>query len=195
MLEAARAVLQSGHTPPALELLSPAVSGGEAWTLAVRLVGTESEVAADETSVCAAVEQPCAAERGDHAGAFWHDALAGPVRRPVTLRIGAEPSELEAALDLVALHLDERVADWMSVSVPAGTVRWSGAASADALRGLRRAAAQHEWPLTLERAPADIVGAVGHFGAYQEGVFRLVQSLRAAFDPAGIIATPLDAGV
>jgi glycolate oxidase FAD binding subunit len=192
MLEAARAVLRAGLTPAALELLSPAAAGAEAWTLAVRLVGTESEVSADDAAIRAAVDQACFSARGDDAGAFWHDALAAVVRRPVTLRIGAEPAALETALDLVALHLDERVADWVGVSVPAGTLRWSGTATADAVRSIRRAAAQHEWPLTLERAPTDLCRAVGHFGAYREGVFRLVQSLRAAFDPAGILATPLD---
>jgi FAD/FMN-containing dehydrogenase len=192
LLDAARAVLGAGLTPAALELLSPAASGADAWTLAARLVGTESEVAADDAAVRAAVDQPCLSSRGDDAGAFWHETLAAVVRQPVALRIGAEPSGLETALDLVALHLDERVADWIGVSVPAGTVRWAGAASPDALRSLRRAAAQHEWPLTLERAPTDTCRGVGHFGAYREGVFRLVQSLRAAFDPAGILATPLD---
>lgn len=192
LLDAARAVLEAGLTPAALELLSPAASGAESWTLAVRLVGTESEVAADDLAVRAAIDQPCTSIRGAGAGAFWHDALGAVVRSPVTLRLGADPSELETALDLVALHLDERVGDWIGVSVPAGTVRWSGAASADALHSARRAAAQHEWPLTIERAPADLCRAVGHFGAYREGVSRLVQGLRSAFDPAGILATSID---
>jgi len=192
LLDSARAVLEAGLTPAALELLSPTASGADAWTLAVRLVGTESEVAADDAAVRAAIDPPCTPSRGAGAGAFWHDTLSAVVRRPVTIRVGAEPSDLETALDLVALHLDERVADWIGVSVPAGTVRWSGAASAEALRSIRRAAAQHEWPLTVERAPADICRAVGHFGAYREGVSRLVQGLRSAFDPAGILATSID---
>jgi glycolate oxidase FAD binding subunit len=192
LIEAARAVLRRGLTPAALELLSPAAAGGEAWTLAVRVVGTEAEVTADEAAVRAAVAPPCATVRGEDARAFWEDALTAVTGPPVTLRIGADPAELEAALDLVALHLDERVADWIGVNATVGTVRWSGAALADPLRRLRRAAAQREWPLTVERAPADICRAVGHFGAYREGVFRLVQSLRAAFDPAGILAAPLD---
>ena len=192
LLDAARAVLRAGLTPAAIELLSPAASRADDWTLALRLVGTEQEVAADDVTVRAAVGRPCTTDRGDDARRFWHGTLADVVRPPVTLRIGADPAELETALDLVALHLDERVADWIGVSVPAGTVRWSGAASPDVLSRLRRAAAQHEWPLTLERAPADVCRAVGHFGAYREGVFRLVQSLRTAFDPAGILAAPLD---
>jgi FAD/FMN-containing dehydrogenase len=192
MIEAARDVLRRGLTPAALELLSPAAADTDAWTLAVRVVGTEAEVAADEVTVRAAVGRPCTADRGDEARVFWEEVLAGAGSMPVTARIGADPAELETALDLVALHLDERVADWIGVSVTAGTVRWSGDASGDVLSRLRRAAAQREWPLTLERGPAALCRSVGHFGAYREGVFRLVQSLRAAFDPAGILAVPLD---
>ena len=115
------------------------------------------------------------------------------LERPVTLRIGAAPSSLEQALDLVALHLDERVADWISTTLPAGVIRWSGNAQPHELRRLRNAAAQLEWPLTLERAPWEVRAAVGHFGAYREGVGLLVQRLRAAFDPAGVLVTGIDA--
>jgi len=38
-------------------------------------------------------------------------------------------------------------------------------------------------PLTLERAPWPIRSAVGHFGAYREGVGPLVAGLRRTFDP------------
>jgi glycolate oxidase FAD binding subunit len=192
MLDAARAVLDGGLTPAALELLSPAAAGREAWRLAVRLVGTEAEVAADQTEVQAALPEAAAVLRGDAAAAFWRELLETAVASPITLRLGASPSSLEDALDLVALHLDERVADWLAVTVPAGLMRWSGGATADALTRVRRAAAEHEWPVTLERAPWDVRTAVGHFGAYREGVHRIVQGLRAAFDPAGILMTPLD---
>jgi len=192
LLDAARGVLQAGLTPAALELLSPAAVGADEWTLAVRLLGTDAEVAADDRALRARVPLTLAPLRSDDAATFWREVLSGSARRAATARIGADPSDLEDALDLVALHLDERVADWIQVSVPAGTVRWSGDALAEHLQGLRRAAAEHEWPLTLERGPAAIVRAVGHFGAYREGVFRLVRALRAAFDPAGILTTPLD---
>ena len=111
----------------------------------------------------------------------------------MTLRIGAAPSSLEQALDLVALHLDERVADWITVTLPVGVIRWSGDAQPHELRRLRNAAAQLEWPLTLERAPRDVRAMVGRFGAYREGVGLLVQRLRAAFDPASVLVTEIDA--
>jgi FAD/FMN-containing dehydrogenase len=192
LLDAARAVLAKGLTPAALELLSPAAAGGEAWRLAIRLLGTEAEVAADQTDVQASLPDAAAVHRGDEAAAFWTHLLETAAEPPVTLRLGASPAALEDVLDLVALHLDERVADWIGVTVPAGVVRWSGTAASDALTRLRRAAAEREWPVTLERAPWTVLTAVGHFGAYREGVVRIVQGLRAAFDPAGILATPLD---
>jgi FAD/FMN-containing dehydrogenase len=192
LLDAGRAVLDRGLTPAALELLSPAAAARDGWRLAVRLLGTEAEVAADHTAVQAALPDAAAVLRGAAAAAFWREHLAAVVAPPTTVRLGTSPSSLEDALDLVALHLDERVGDWIAVTISAGVIRWSGAATADALTRMRRVAAEHEWPVTLERAPWDVRTAVGHFGAYREGVHRIVQGLRAAFDPAGILLTPLD---
>lgn len=192
LLEAARTVLDRGLTPAALELLSPAAGGGDAWQLAIRLLGTESEVEADHAHAQASLPAAATVLRGEAAAAFWARLLETAADPPVTLRLGASPAALEDALDLLALHLDERVADWISVTVPAGVARWSGASTGDALARLRRAAAEHEWPMTLERAPWAVRAAVGHFGAYREGVHRIVHGLRAAFDPAGILVTALD---
>ena len=111
----------------------------------------------------------------------------------MTVRIGADPTSLERALDLVALHLDEQVADWLTATLPVGVIRWSGNAQPHELRRLRNAAAQLEWPLTLERAPWSVRATIGRFGAYREGVGLLVQRLRAAFDPAGVLVTGIDA--
>ena len=62
-------------------------------------------------------------------------------------------------------------------------VRWAGDAPVDRLRHLRRALAAREIPLTLERGSWGLRGAVGHFGAYREGVGPLVSGLRKTFDP------------
>jgi len=35
--------------------------------------------------------------------------------------------------------------------------------------------------------------SLGHFGAYREGVGRLVGQLRRAFDPHGTLVVPVDA--
>jgi len=194
LLEAARSVLDAGISPAALELISPAAASAGRWILGVRLCGTEVEVAAERAAVQEASQLGFTEHVGPRAAAFWAQILDGVVRSPVTVRLGALPTSLEDALDLVALHLDEPVRDWIGVTVPAGTVRWSGTASPEMLARFRTAAAAREWPVTLERAPPDVCARVGVFGAYREGVARLVGGLRAAFDPAGVLVTPLGTG-
>ncbi|MGD2136464.1 MAG: hypothetical protein PVF27_09900, partial [Gemmatimonadales bacterium] len=76
--------------------------------------------------------------------------------------------------------------------VSTGSIRWSGDASAEALLDLRAAAAMSGMPLTLERAPWRVRSAVGHFGAYREGVGSLVRGLRQVFDPAGTLVTAME---
>jgi len=57
---------------------------------------------------------------------------------------------------------------------------------------LRRTLAALEVPLTLERAPWPVRTAVGHFGAYREGVGPLVAGLRRTFDPGGALVVATD---
>jgi glycolate oxidase FAD binding subunit len=192
LVDAARAVLATGVTAAALELLSPRAGGAPVWTLAVRLVGTDAEVAADRQAV---VESGAvfSEHTGGAAAEFWTSVLEGAAVAPLTLRVGAMPDALEEALDLVALHLDEAVADWISATAPAGVLRWSGRVTPDTLLRFRTAAAEREWPVTLERAPWAVRSRVAHFGAYREGVLRLVNGLRRAFDPAGVLVAPLGA--
>jgi hypothetical protein len=91
-------------------------------------------------------------------------------------------------LDLIAHYLDS---GWISVNVTLGSVRWAGGTNAERIKLLRHAALQREFPVTVERAPWNIMEAAGHFGAYREGVARLVTSLRQTFDPHHVlVATP-----
>jgi hypothetical protein len=92
-------------------------------------------------------------------------------------------------LDLTAHHLS---ADCTTVAVGVGSVRWSGTTALEDLRLLRHVAAQQEVPLTIERAPWQLRYSLGHFGAYREGIARLVRGLRETFDPAAILLAPLD---
>ena len=66
------------------------------------------------------------------------------------------------------------------------------AALRDIVPGEGVIAAEREIPLTLERAPWDFRHALGHFGAYREGVGRLVAKLRSTFDPAPTFAVALE---
>jgi len=189
LLQRANAVLERGVTPAALELLAPAaLDRDDAWRLAVRLIGAEPAVHAQRDAVSGAVGTRLEPLAPGEAAAWWRGVLARAAVPPTTLRLGALPGELDDALDLVAHHLPE---SWLSVTVPAGTVRWSGTAPADRIRLLRHAAAQREMPMTLERAPWDVRAACSHFGAYREGVSRLVSRLRTAFDPAGVLVAPI----
>jgi len=109
----------------------------------------------------------------------------------VTLRLGALQDGLDDTLDLVAGVLDEGLVTAGAGST--GGIRWSGEANVAALRSLRRSAAAREIPITLERAPWDLRHALGHFGAYREGVSQLVGRLRGTFDPSGVLSVALEA--
>ncbi len=194
LVQDARAILDTGQTPSALELFSPRAVAGNEWTLAARLAGTPGEVGAIRDALRGAISRPFEGLDAREAGQLWQVTPTGLVEEPITLRLGAVPSGLDDALDLLAHHLSKAhhlADDWVSVTVSAGVVRWSGSATPDRLRLLRHAAAQREMPMTVERAPWPILDAVGHFGAYREGVARLNDRLRAIFDPSSILLVPL----
>jgi hypothetical protein len=48
-------------------------------------------------------------------------------------------------------------------------------------------------PVTIERGPWSLQSELGHFGAYREGVSRLMGSLRDTFDPNRTFVVPLGA--
>jgi hypothetical protein len=188
LLDAARAIQETGITPAALEVLSPPAAGRESWTLAVRLLGSAPAVEAERQIAAGATGVPLAALEPGEVGPFWRGALAGATRKAVTLRLGALATAMDDALDLLLHHLDEQ---WVMAGVGAGSLRWAGDAPAERIRLLRHAAAQREMPLTLERAPWPLRDQLGHFGAYREGVGQLVSGLRETLDPAGILVVPL----
>ncbi len=190
LIEDAREMWAQGITPAALEILSPQAIDDTEWHLALRLVGSAGEVSAtrDAARGCA---RSILAELASHEAAnFWPSVAVGCVRSPVTIRLGGLLSSLDRTLDLLSHHLPE---GWTSAAAGAGAIRWSGTAPIDELRLLRHAAAQQEVPLTIERAPWSTRSAVGHFGAYREGVGRLVGNLQQAFDPAHVLSVPVGA--
>lgn len=186
LLAAARGTLDGGLTPAALELCSPSITGLDDWRLAVRLVGADAAVEAERDAVGRALGASPRELAASDAADLWHEVQQAAVAGAVTVRLGALPAALDDALDLVAHHLPE---GRLTVSVTPGAIRWSGDAGVDDLRLLRHAAAQREMPLTLERAPWALRERLGHFGAYREGVGRLVTALRRTFDPAGVFVT------
>lgn len=188
LMQVAEDIAAAGLTPAALELVSPALARRERWVLGVRLAGSPALVAADETGLGAATGGRFTALRAEEAHGFWMRLAEGFAVRPVTFRIAGVPAASDELLDLLQHQLGD---EWISASPASGAIRWTGEASVDRLQRLRRTLAGLEVPLTLERAPWPLRGAVGHFGAYREGVGPLVAGLRRTFDPGGalVVAT------
>src|SRR5213075_554927 len=135
------------------------VSRRERWVLAVRLAGSPALVAADEAGLGAASGGGRFAPlRAEEAHAFWMRLAEGFAVRPVTFRIGGVPTASDELLDLLQHQLGD---EWISASPAPGALRWTGDASIDRLQRLRRTLAGVEVPLTLERAPWPLRGAVG----------------------------------
>jgi len=175
-----------GLQPAAAELLGPALTLRPAWTLAIRLTGAAASVQADEHSVRAVARGRMNPLAPEAARTFWRVAAERVSSPPITLRAGALPAGIDTVIDLLQHQLGD---EWISASPDCGAVRWAGEAAADRLEHVRRALAVLEVPLTLERAPWQLRRAVGHFGAYREGVGPLIESLRRAFDPRGCLVT------
>lgn len=173
-------ILAAGLEPAALELVSPALARRERWALAVRLAGSAALVAAAEAGLRTATGGRLAELRSEEAAAFWRHAAEGLSARALTLRLGGLPAATNELLDMLQHQIGD---EWISVTPAVGVIRWAGDASAERLRHLRRALAGLEVPLTLERAAWPLRTAVGHFGAYREGVGPLVAGLRKVFDP------------
>ena len=186
----ARALTASRLSLSALELVSPTIAAESDWVLAVRLLGTDEGVVAETGRLEAASDLPWTPLAHERAASFWHLAARAVLGGPVSLRLGALQDGLDDTLDLVAGVLDEGLLTAGAGS--AGGIRWSGEAGVAALRSLRRTTAAREIPMTLERAPWDLRQALGHFGAYREGVSQLVGRLRSTFDPASVFSVALE---
>jgi glycolate oxidase FAD binding subunit len=193
LLNGAQAILSTGQTPAAFELFSPEQNNSSGWTLAIRLLGSEATVGTDRAAIIASVPQ-IEFDQMDRESScsFWASASTRATERSTTVRMGSQPSELARALALMSEQLGDTTDGFVAVSVMAGVTRWSSDASIQQLQNLRLLAARQNWPVTLERAPWEVRQTVGHYGAYREGVGKLVTSLRHVFDPRDGLVCPLD---
>jgi len=189
LLDLARELLEAQLTPAALELLSPALAADPDWTLAIRLLGVDQAVQSDATRLPSENGVVWEALPPERSSSFWTLAARAALSGAVTLRLGALPAGLDETIDLLTHDLDEGL---ISAGAGDGLVRWSGEALPERIRALRRAAATREIPLTLERAPWALRHAVGHFGAYREGVGQLVARLRETYDPGQRLSVALE---
>jgi glycolate oxidase FAD binding subunit len=189
LTSAARDLMAAQFLPGTLELLSPALAAEPDWTLAARFAGTDAAVQSDLRRLSAQgdlVWQPLPADR---TAAFWGLVARGSLGGPITLRLGTLGDGVDETIDLLAHDLDEGL---VSAGAGAGMIRWTGDAPVERLRAVRRAAASREIPMTLERAPWGLRRALGHFGAYREGVGQLVGRLRDSFDPGHSLSVALE---
>jgi FAD/FMN-containing dehydrogenase len=189
LTSAGRDIVAGNLLPGALELLSPALAAEADWVLATRLVGTDAAVQADARRLTSLSELTWLPLPADRTAAFWSTAARGSLAGPVTLRLGVLGDGVDDAIDLLAHDLDEGL---VSAGAGQGMIRWTGTAVLERLRALRRAAASREVPMTLERAPWAIRRALGHFGAYREGVGKIVGRLRGTFDPGQCLNVALE---
>jgi FAD/FMN-containing dehydrogenase len=189
LTSAGRDIVAGNLLPGALELLSPALAAEADWVLATRLVGTDAAVQADARRLTSLSELSWLPLPADRTAAFWSTAARGSLAGPVTLRLGVLGDGVDDAIDLLAHDLDEGL---VSAGAGQGMIRWTGTAVLERLRALRRAAASREVPMTLERAPWAIRRALGHFGAYREGVGKIVGRLRGTFDPGQCLNVALE---
>ena len=186
---AARALVEAGISPSALELFSPALAADADWVLGARFTGTDAAVEADARRMHTADGIEWQLLPPERSASFWSLAARGAGGGPVTLRLGVFPDGLDGMLDLVTHDLSEGL---ISAGAAGGGLRWTGSATPDRLRALRRATAAREIPMTIERAPWALRHEVGHFGAYREGVGLLVSRLRETFDPRGTLQVALE---
>lgn len=193
MSAAADEIRSAGVSPAALELLSPALARSEHWTLAARFVGSVPLVDSEESALRGVAGGRFEQLRAEEAQGFWMRAGEGFATRAVTFRIGGLPESTDELLDMLQHQVGD---EWLSASPGTGAIRWSGDTTADRLQRLRKTLAALEVPLTLERASWEMRRAVGHFGAYREGVGPLVTALRRTFDPGSrlVVATGSDGG-
>ena len=185
----ARALMEHRLTASSLELFSPALAADPEWVLALELTGTEAGVEDEITRARSAAETPWTELDPGAAQAFWQATARGVMAGPLSFRLGVFPDGQDEMIDVLDQRLDTGL---VSAGPGQGMLRWSGTATLDALRTVRGIAAEREIPLTLERAPWPMRHAFGHFGAYREGVGRLVSKLRSTFDPDPTFAVALE---
>jgi len=185
----ARALMEQRLGAAAMELFAPAIAGEADWVLALELVGTEAGVEDEVARATASGDVAWARADAERGAAFWHATARAATGGATTFRLGVFADGLDEIIDLLADHLD---AGLVSGGPGSGLLRWSGDATVEKLKTVRRLAAEREIPLTLERAPWPVRHAFGHYGAYREGVGALVSKLRSTFDPDPTFAVALE---
>ena len=189
---AARELGDHAIAAAAAELMSPALASESEWLLAVRLMGSRDEVQAEGHRLNGVANLQWHELPPERRVLLWNGSSRGLSSVPVTFRLGVLPEGIDEAIDAVVSLLGEGM---LSAGALAGSIRWSGHAEADRLRAVRGHFAAREVPLTLERGPWALRRAVGHFGAYREGIGGPIARLRERHDPRSILVTGISGEV
>lgn len=183
LFHAARAIVAASVDTTIIELYANAPPR---WTLVVETSGTEQGAEIEEARAREIAGVPF--EAGDSRSTV-HAFGEAMTEAPVTLRAGVLPASLPETADLFTESLGP---GRLSLSAGRGGLRWCGSPTAAAAMELRHRLAAREIPLTLERAPWAFRMAMGHFGAFREGVRPLSDRVRDVFDPKRLFAVALE---
>jgi len=191
LLDQARLLREAAIDLASLELCSPTLLGGDRWTLIVQATGTAPGVAAEIDRVRSVASGASFEGLGPGQASRLNRAVAqAALDGPVSLRAGVLAAGTPDLVDTLGETIGHRR---LSASLGAGGVRWVGNPTEAHVRALRHRFAEREVPLTLERAPWAFRRAVGHFGAFREGVRPIAARLRSTFDPKHVLVSAIEA--
>jgi glycolate oxidase FAD binding subunit len=189
LLEGARAITEANLELSLLELCSPALTGSGDWSLLAQAIGTADGVAAEISRLEATTNAPFVPLDPSAADRLLAALAEGWLECPLVLRAGVLAAGVSDLVDLIGETIGH---GRLSASLGAGGLRWGGSPTPAHLRALRARLAEREIPATVERAPWELRRAVGHFGAFREGVRPLTERVRAVFDPAQLLVSSLE---
>jgi len=187
LIPLARAVATSPVIPASAVLVAPAPGGG-GGALIIRLQGASAAVDADAERILAG--STVAAERvlGADAAELFDVTADHAADGEVVVRATALPAALAEVVAAVSEALPGAA---VSADVLAGRTRAAvgdaAVTSAAALTALRARLETLGGSLSLERAPSELVAAVGAYGARGRSG-ALAASLRLRFDPGGVLS-------
>lgn len=188
LLDGLRRLVADAVPIAAQEIRSPVQGATEAWSLAVRVTGTQDSVKRRQESVRQAAGSDWQILDAAAARDWSRTGRLAAMSSPVTMKMAPQPSAIDETLSAVDEILD---AGYVSFGVGRPQLRWSGNANAAALSALRGRLAEALVPLTIERAPWQTLSSAGHFGSLRSGVASLVASLRSNFDPGATLTVPI----
>lgn len=190
LTEAARAIVDANVDLSLLELCSPSLSSSGAWSLLAQALGTSAGVAAEVERARAVSGIELTTLEPDRADRLLAALAEGMLESPVVVRAGVLAPSTPDLVDEIGETIGH---SRLSASLGAGGLRWAGNPTPAHLRALRARLAEREIPVTVERAAWSFRRAVGHFGAFREGVRPLTERVRAVFDPGRLLVSPLEA--